>query len=577
MGRNYLRFFFEIFACGGFWCASALFAFAENEEKGPAENKRVIVVANSADPDSVDIAKHYMRARKIPGANLIELPMPTAETITWKDFAEKVFSPLRRELADRRLIDGDVKKNAETDPCGRVQLTLPRNFKPEEAKTAEKISYLVLCRGVPLRIANDASKMPPLPEPKSPDAPKLKHSPFAVNCAAVDSELALLAVPDTEIKGSIPNPFFKNNREKGAAVAKMYLRVARLDGITADDAKALVDNAIAAEKKGLLGRAYIDIGGPHAQGDRWLDKCAEQTVALGFDTSVERSRALMAASARYDAPALYFGWYSGSVGGFFLDKKFRFPPGAVAIHIHSYSATSMRSKTAWTPGLVTRGVTATVGNVYEPYLGMTHYPHFFLEALAEGKSAGEAAAYSLPVFSWQNVFVGDPLYSPFTKSVEAQMSDAMQMPTRFSQYAFIRAAKLAAASGDMEKSALILRNGSLFSPGLALNYLIAEKEVALKGACSQRIPVRVPAHENPGLLLESARLLAKSLRAEDALKIYSDLLERNLVPEIVREKVLREAYELARARNDSSRVAKWFSELERLAAAKKKAAEKSKK
>lgn len=576
MTEGYLRKIFEGAACFAVLIAGSLLAFAENGKSGLAENKRVIVVANSADPDSVDIAKHYMRARKIPGANLIELPMPTAETVTWSDFANKVFSPLRRELADRRLIDGDVRKNAEIDSCGRVKLTLPRDFNPENAKAAEKISYLVLCRGVPLRIANDESKMPPLPEPKSPDGPSPKHSPFSVNCASVDSELALLAVPETDVKGALPNPFFKNNLEKGAAVAKMYLRVARLDGITADDAKALVDSAIEAEKKGLLGRAYIDIGGPHAQGDRWLETCAEQTMALGYDTSVERSRALMTASARYDAPALYFGWYSWNVGGFFLDKKFRFPPGAIAIHIHSFSATSMRSKTAWTPGLVARGVTATVGNVYEPYLGMTHYPHFFIEALASGKSAGEAAAYSIPVFSWQNIFVGDPLYKPFTKSVESQMSDAMRMPTRLSQYAFLRAAKLASAGGDMEKAALILRNGSLFSPGLALNYLIAEKEVALKGAYSQQISVRVPAQENPGLLLESARLLAKSLRAEDALKIYSDLLDRNLTPDGVREKVLREAYELARARNDSARVAKWFSELERIAAAKKTSSGKKK-
>ncbi|MBQ9759353.1 MAG: hypothetical protein IJW12_06245, partial [Opitutales bacterium] len=64
--------------------------------------------------------------------------------------------------------------------------------------------------------------------------------------------------------------------------------------------------------------------------------------------------------------------------------------------------------------------------------------------------------------------------------------------------------------------------------------------------------------------------LSKGSSAPEALKIYSDLLGQRLVPAFVREKVLREACDLARARGDSARLAAWYPELERFNAASAK-------
>ncbi|MBE6401275.1 MAG: TIGR03790 family protein [Verrucomicrobia bacterium] len=569
-GRILSRCFFSVALAA---CISVP-AFGDGESPTLApEHERVVVIANADDAGSLEIAEHYMKARGVPAENLVALPFPKEETVSWADFSAKVFSPLRREFSKRGWIDGRVRDDLPPDEFGRVRLELSAAdmFGKKMPSAREKISYVVLCRGVPLRIANDASKLPPLPPKASPDAPTPKRGPLDVNCASADSELALLGVPESPVNGAMNNPFFKENFEKSGNAKYLFLRVARLDGISVANAKALVDSALAAEKNGLLGRAYVDVGGPHAQGDVWLKKCAEKTRELGFDTSEERSRSLMDASARYDAPALYFGWYSQNVGGFFRDANFRFPAGAVAIHIHSFSATSMRSKTAWTPGLVARGAAATVGNVYEPYLGMTHYPHLFLEALASGMTAGEAAAYSIPVLSWQGIFVGDPLYRPFLKAPEVQMNAAISgLPTKLSQYAFLRAANLAERGGNAKKAELILKNGAMFAPGLAINFYLAKKEIAEKGACTRPIPVRMAMLENPGLLLETARELSKASRASDALKIYSELLDRKLVPGFIREKVLSEACDLARSRGDSSKLAVWYPELRRMKEAQEK-------
>lgn len=144
------------------------------------------------------------------------------------------------------------------------------------------------------------------------------------------------------------------------------------------------------------------------------------------------------------------------------------------------------------------------------------------------------------------------------------------LPTRFSQYAFLRAANLAARDGNVKKAELILKNGALFAPGLAMNFYLAEKEVALKGACTRPIPIRAATLENPGLLLETARLLSKGSRASEALKIYAELLDRKMAPGFVREKILGEACELARARGDSAKLAVWYPELRRMKEAREK-------
>ncbi len=61
-----------------------------------------------------------------------------------------------------------------------------------------------------------------------------------------------------------------------------------------------------------------------------------------------------------------------SINGPFADPAFRFRNGAVAVHIHSFSAATLRSPTSgWSGPLLERGAAATVGNVYEPYLTLT--------------------------------------------------------------------------------------------------------------------------------------------------------------------------------------------------------------
>jgi tetratricopeptide (TPR) repeat protein len=54
-----------------------------------------------------------------------------------------------------------------------------------------------------------------------------------------------------------------------------------------------------------------------------------------------------------------------------------------------------------------------MGCVYEPYLQLTPNIAFFIGALGDGYTFGEAAWACQPGLSWQNTVIGDPLYRPF--------------------------------------------------------------------------------------------------------------------------------------------------------------------
>ncbi|MSU23543.1 MAG: TIGR03790 family protein [Opitutus sp.] len=350
------------------------------------------------------------------------------------------------------------------DPDGAHRRRGPEKYAP----SGHRITALVLCRGVPLKLTHD-------PALYAEARPFTSKAEFRTNSGAVDSELSALAQPNYPINAFVPNPLFQNDRPTSFEHA-LVVKVSRLDGPTVEDALALVDRALAAERTGLLGRAYVDLGGVHPDGDRWLASVVTQLEALGFDASVDREPGTMPASARCDAPVLYFGRYAGDLNGPFALPGFRFPPGAIALHIHSYSASTLRSPTTgWTGPLIARGVTATVGNVFEPYLQLTHRPELLLRALARGATLADAAYYALPALSWQTILIGDPLYRPFAVPLADQIKNLRGLPPPLAGYAVLRRMReLDAAKRPAEAMALAL-TAQRDAPSLAVAVALAHR------------------------------------------------------------------------------------------------------
>jgi hypothetical protein len=63
--------------------------------------------------------------------------------------------------------------------------------------------------------------------------------------------------------------------------------------------------------------------------------------------------------------------------------------------------------------LLEKGAAVTIGNVYEPFLHLTHDFGILHQRLLAGNSWVEACWMAMPAASWQGVVLGDPLYQPF--------------------------------------------------------------------------------------------------------------------------------------------------------------------
>jgi uncharacterized protein (TIGR03790 family) len=511
---------------------------------GDSPAASVIILANRADPDSLRLAAHYAAARGVPAENLVALPMPAGETISWTEFVGEIWQPLQDELVRRGWID--AMGTPGVDAVGRKKYII----------AGHHIAYLVVCRGVPLRIGND-------PRLLSTHASSPDQSQFRTNQGAVDSELGLLARNGYNINGWVPNPLFRNEHPTPFDLSDI-VKVGRLDGPTLEAAERLVDNALIAERTGLLGRSYVDLGGPNPEGDRWLGAAAAQLTALGFDGDVDRTPATMPVTARFDAPVLYFGWYAGDLNGPFTLPDFEFPPGAIALHIHSFSAHTLRSPTeGWCGPLVAHGITATMGNVYEPYLQFTHHPDLLLHALARGWTLGEAAYYALPVLSWQCVLIGDPLYRPFKVDFPEQWKNRDNLPPSLAPYAVLREIHLLDAEKKSADAAAIAHASMDDSPSFVTGLALAQRLAGAGDAAGAAREVEFARFiktfrpQEWALAVESARLLVAGGQAQSAEEVFKNLLSSDGLPPAARAIWLPAAKDAALAAHDSAQAAQW--------------------
>jgi len=366
------------------------------------EPSQVVVLYNTRERNSQAVAEFYARERGIPENNLIGLACSHPAVISWADYEKQVTGPLREQLGERNL----ARFTSEIIPATSEQAGSVRH-----RLTTSKVRYLVLVYGMPYRIANDTNLVDTLSE-KVP--PHLRN-----NGAALDNELILLPSSGLfALAGPANNPFQGATNVSALHPGNGVFLVSRLDGPTPELAKGLVTKALQAERDGLWGRAYFDLrglaDGPYKAGDDWIGSAANIARTLGFETYVDRAGTTLPLGFPLSEVALYAGWYDQDVSGPFTLPTVEFAPGAIAYHLHSFSARNPRSTTKhWVGPLIDRGATVTLGCVDEPFLQMTPNIGVFFARLAAGFNVGEAFLASTPTLSWQNIVIGDPLYRPF--------------------------------------------------------------------------------------------------------------------------------------------------------------------
>ena len=383
-----------------FWiCSLALGVLGT--ARGDLSPSEVLVVHNTRVPAGRGVAEHYAKVRGIPADRIVGVTCSEAGQITHEEYQRDIVRPLDEYLRGK----GWVKRQ-------RAQLYLNGSDSPVDAAVQCDVKAIVLVYGIPRQIAHDPAR-----------ANANLTAQFQTTAAALESELTMFTALGVNPSGLVPNPAFREGFGKFEGKTWPFLIVTRLDGPTPEIVHERIDDAVAAEKSGLVGNACFDVRSikelGYVAGDQWIEEGMKQARNYGLPVLVDRKPDVAGVEALWSSVALYFGWYATSVSGAVAAPGFRFERGAVAYHIHSFSGIDLRSTTvAWTGPLVARGAVATMGCVEEPYLSYTPHVGVLVERLLAGDQWGEAAYTSQPSLSWMVQIVGDPLYRPFPRRAE---------------------------------------------------------------------------------------------------------------------------------------------------------------
>jgi len=346
--------------------------------------KDVVVVYNQASAESLEVAEYYAEKRGVPKQQIIGIPFTNPIVVNQEEF-KRVSKLLSSQLSAKKLwtLDG------------------------EGVITTQKFKVIVTTYGVPYQLLG--TKVPASVNKKGELVPARNRQKLDRDDASFDSELTLIGRAPYMMPGIQKNPFYQSK----LSVNGMTM-VARIDGQTVAVCKRIVDDAIEVEKTGLYGKCYLDLSHRAEIGDNWLKGIYNKNLELGIPTVIDKNKDVFVTNYPLLDAALYFGWYTGKVSGAFCKPVEKLKKGSVAVHLHSFSAKELRHpRKGWSGPLLTNGATATLGNVFEPYLQLTTNFQLFYDQLTQGKTFVESAWYATPSLSWQNVVLGDPLYRPF--------------------------------------------------------------------------------------------------------------------------------------------------------------------
>ena len=379
---------------------SALLVEVRAAEQPLAES--TVVVYNKTAPDGAELARFYAQKRGIASDHIVGLTCSLAEEITRDEYDATIANRLR-----------DVFK-------AKHWWQMRETEDHQEAVMATAIRFVALIKGMPLKIR---AALEPYPGDKVGGGPIQDR-----NEASVDSELATLGYFSPQISGVRANSYFKSFQAIDQWEDAALLLVCRLDAPSSATVKQMIVDSIAAEKNGLWGRAYVDSAHGDSPGyeigDEWLAQIPNELRKVGIPVVYKGPLpGIFPEGYPMTDCALYYGWYYPNVFGPFTNPNFRFAPGAVAMHIHSFSAGTLRDRNAnWVGPLLSRGAAASVGNVYEPYLQLTTHPDILNDRLLHGFTFAESAYSATEVLSWMAVMVGDPLYRPYLNWIQIDNS-----------------------------------------------------------------------------------------------------------------------------------------------------------
>jgi uncharacterized protein (TIGR03790 family) len=344
-------------------------AVTEVPVRGPvsAEGRRVLVVVNRASETSRALGGYYANKRGVPKENVLLLDLPEQEEIRADVYWTRIDKPLYAAL------------KASKNP----------------------IDFIVTTKGVPIRIYEGGVSV---------DA--------FIACTG-NGAIKQISRPDDENIRRAANPYFGKDEPFSHRKFNIYLTT-RLDGYTLAQAKALVDNSLAAKRS--PGRFYFDNRpslpptGGYGEMERAMKSAVDKLKSKGYVALLDGTNDFTAPPE----PVMGYASWGSNDASFKLDtyRKLKFKPGALA---ETFVSTSGRTFLPTTGGqslvadLIQQGVTGVKGYVHEPYTFALARADILFDRYTSGYNLAESFYMASPVMRWKDVVIGDPLCAPYAK------------------------------------------------------------------------------------------------------------------------------------------------------------------
>ena len=349
-------------------CANA--AHHTTSQPDHLQEHRVLVIVNDNSIASQKIGAYYAQKRHIPPGFICHIRCPEQEEVNEDVFSEAILGPVADKLA---------------------LLMHPHT-----------VDYLVLTKGVPLRIHSD-----------TPSAdPRMTPNGDSVDGRLMTQDLLGMSSPNV-------NPFFNSKVRFTHAKFGLYLAT-RLDGYTVKDAESLVDRALIAKPSDgvfVLDGAPSRKGGPgEPHLNDYLDTAAQILRSRHKKVLLDQTLTFLGGIANVMG---YWSWGSNDPAfttTLYLGNTFR--AGALAETAVSTSARTMLPTSggqSLIADLVAHGITGVKGYVAEPYSFSMAHADILFDRYTKGWNLAESFYSASYTVHWKDVVLGDPLCAPYAK------------------------------------------------------------------------------------------------------------------------------------------------------------------
>lgn len=332
------------------------------------------VLVNDSDPLSVSIAEYYVKARKIPAANVVHLTIAntTANAITADDFAP---------------LDAKVKVAFASTDVQALAITWTKPFAVDNMSitSAFAMGYRTIAAG---NTCND------------PNSQSLSPTPYA------------------------------KNRDSTHPFTDLAFRPAMtIPATTLAEAQALIDRGVASDGTQPKGTAYLMNTSDQTRSARcivntgfgWTNEC--QALIDSWDpASTGIGASIVAADSIKDKKDVLF--YVQGLASVADIPSNTFLPGAVADHLTSYGGRIPTSGQMSAFEFIKGGATGSYGTVVEPCAFQQKFPDpsVLVPRYFGGNTLIEAYWKSV-LWPAEGIFIGEPLARPFGSGFSSRFAN----------------------------------------------------------------------------------------------------------------------------------------------------------